>query len=223
MDPIHPWLDPIEVRRLAERLIRPVTGPSIHQLTDPGFGERFEGFAAATSPPPKPAPASVAAAPVVAEPSRHEPVAAPPVVPVPAVPPPEPSAPLPPAPAQEAATTARGPFLERIIRFRSWMVSQFGTRGLFILDRDGAVIFDDGSHGKLHFLARSLAKSVRRPGGDPGNVHVKVGAEVILEVIPLDSPYGWLVLGTVVPNALSPPAVAAIVTALGQVATPPGS
>lgn len=199
MDPVNPWLDPADVRRLADRLLRPAIGPTLQRVADPGFGDHFEGFAAATpAVPPHQDPVQRQPAP------SHPPLA-------------------PPAPAEPRAVAARGPFLDRILRFRSWMMSQFATRGLFILDRDGAVIFDDGSHGKLHFLARSLAQSSRRPASGAGNVHVKVGAEAILEVIPVDSPYGWLVLGTVVPNALSPAAVSAIINALHQVASPPAA
>lgn len=202
MDPVNPWLDPADVRRLADRLLRPAIGPTLQHVADPGFGDHFEGFAPAAS-----------AAPPPRDPVQRRPT-----------PPPAPPAPLaPPPPAGPRAVAARGPFLDRILRFRSWMISQFATRGLFLLDRDGAVIFDDGSHGELHFLARSLAQSSRRPAGGAGNLHVKVGAEAILEVIPVDSPYGWLVLGTVVPKALSPAAVSAIINALRQVASPPAA
>ncbi|MBC8127994.1 MAG: hypothetical protein H8M99_12705, partial [Gloeobacteraceae cyanobacterium ES-bin-144] len=44
MDPIYPWLDPIEVRRLAERLMKPDHEPSM-AVTDAGFGEGFVGYA----------------------------------------------------------------------------------------------------------------------------------------------------------------------------------
>lgn len=199
MDPINPWLDPVEVRRLAERLIRPTRGPAIQNLPDAGFDDRFEGFAGITG---------ITSAPCT-----------PPAAATPTSPPPSPPSPLPQPPV--STVTARGPFLERILRFRSWMIREFDTRGLFILDRDGSVIFDDGAHGKIHFLARSLAQASRKPGGSAGNVHVKVGAEAILEVIPLDTPYGWMVLGAVVPNALSPAAIAIVIDALLQVASPP--
>ena len=93
--------------------------------------------------------------------------------------------------------------------------------GIFILDREGAVIFDESSHGRLHFLARSLALASRRPGALAGNVHVKIGAGATLEVIPVDTTYGCLVLGAVVPEALDPPAVLAVMEALSLVAAPP--
>jgi hypothetical protein len=114
----------------------------------------------------------------------------------------------------------RGPFLDRIARFRDWLHHHFQAVGVFILDREGTVIFDESGHGKLHFLARSLAISARRPGGMPGNVHVKVGASATLEVVPADTPYGRLVLGAVVPAPLDPDSIDMIMEALRTVATP---
>jgi hypothetical protein len=194
MDPINPWLDPVEVRRLADRLMKPNAEPAA-PLADAGFGEGFVGYAAA--PPPLP----------------------PQKVQAPAVPTPPPVSPPPPPP--ENPTSARGPFLDRISRFRDWMRHNFSATGIFILDREGAVIFDESHHGRLHFLARSLALTSRRPGASAGNVHVKIGAGATLEVIPVETAYGSLVLGAVVPEALDPPAVLAVMEALAQVASPP--
>jgi hypothetical protein len=100
------------------------------------------------------------------------------------------------------------------------MAGQFGAAGLFILDREGAVIFDEGTHGRLHFLARSLALASRRPGASAGNVHVKIGATTTLEVIPVETPYGCLVLGAVVSEALPPTAVQAVMAALAAITSP---
>jgi hypothetical protein len=99
----------------------------------------------------------------------------------------------------------------------------FAATGIFILDRDGAVIFDESGHGKLHFLARSLALTSRRPGSPAGNVHVKIGTAATLEVIPVETPYGWLVLGAVVQEAMQPAAVAVVIDALTHVAAPPAA
>jgi hypothetical protein len=101
------------------------------------------------------------------------------------------------------------------------MRQQFGATGIFILDREGAVIFDESSHGRLHFLARSLALASRRQGASTRNVHVKIGAEATLEVIPVDTAYGCLVLGAVVSESLPPDSVAAVMDALALVAAPP--
>jgi hypothetical protein len=192
MDPINPWLDADEVRRLAARLLKPLRDPAMPPA-DAGFGETFVGYAAARPPSP-----------------------APPASPPPAFIPP-------PKPVEPPSNGARGPFLDRIRRLRDWMGQQFAATGLFILDREGAVIFDEGSHGRLHFLARSLALASRRPGGTAGNVHVKIGAAATLEVIPVDTAYGCLVLGVVVPEALPPAAVTAVMDAMIKVAAPPAA
>ena len=192
MDPIYPWLDPIEVRRLADRLMRPENEPT-PTVADAGFDAGFVGYAS--------------------DPLPHPAVVPPPVPPVTA---PEPV----PVPV-EIPTSARGSFLDRITRFRDWMRHHFAATGIFILDREGAVIFDESGHGRLHFLARSLALASRRPGTLVGNVHVKIGAGATLEVIPVETAYGCLVLGAVVPEALDPAAVSAVMEALAQVSTPP--
>ncbi len=204
MDPIYPWLDPVEVRRLAEGLMKPQREPQV-SLTDAGFDDGFEGYAAAQAP---------TSAPPPPLPQRVEPITRP-------APPPAEPEPAELGPAQPA-TIARGPFLDRITRFRDWMREQFGATGIFILDREGAVIFDESSHGRLHFLARSLALASRRQGASSRNVHVKIGAEATLEVIPVDTAYGCLVLGAVVPESLPPDSVAAVMDALSLVAAPPG-
>jgi hypothetical protein len=197
MDPIYPWLDPVEVRRLADRLVKPGREPSV-TAADAGFDEAFVGFATDAT-------ASVPAAPL------------------PAAPGPVGSAGVPVPSEFRAAdsSVARGPFLDRIKRFRDWMNHNFAATGVFILDREGAVIFDESNHGRLHFLARSLALASRRPGASTGNVHVKIGAGATLEVIPVETAYGCLVLGAVVPDPLAPASVVAVMEALSLVAAPP--
>lgn len=225
MDPINPWLDPVEVRRMAERLLKPASDP-VRGIVDAGFDAAFVGFEAGAAPDP--------VSPAVGVPARIVPPhpEPPPLPPRISPPPQEPvshvtpaaEADVPVSPAESQveapASTARGPFLDRIHRFRDWMRHHFAATGIFILDREGSVIFDESSHGRLHFLARSLAIASRRPGTNAGNVHVKIGAGATLEVIPVETPYGCLVLGAVVPEALQPTAVAAVMEALGQVAAP---
>ncbi len=212
MDPINPWLDPLEVRRLAERLMKPNREPAV-TAPDAGFDDTFVGFA---NDPHSQQPARETPLPLVVPPSGGLQPSPPPAR---EVPPPPLDSPFQ-APA-ETHTTARGPFLDRITRFRDWLHDSFSATGIFILDREGAVIFDESNHGRLHFLARSLALASRRPGALAGNVHVKIGAGATLEVIPVDTTYGCLVLGAVVPEALDPPAVLAVMEALALVAAPP--
>lgn len=207
MNPINPWLDPAEVRRLAELLMNPVRDPTV-SVADAGFDAAFVGYASETRAAPTPDSPPIRTSPVFsAHPAEMKALE------------PTPSA----ITAGSIPTSARGPFLERIQRFRDWMVHHFSATGLFILDREGSVIFDESHHGRLHFLARSLALASRRQGSSSGNVHVKIGAGATLEVIPVDTAYGCLVLGTVVPDALPPDSVAAVMKALAQVAAPPGA
>jgi hypothetical protein len=200
MDPLNPWVDADEVRRLAARLMSPVRDPAV-EVADAGFDEGFVGYAAARPAPPAPPP--------LAAPAPEAPAPAPQAAPPPAV--------------ETIISTARGPFLDRIQRFRDWMRHHFSATGLFILDREGAVIFDESNHGRLHFLARSLAIASRRPGASAANVHVKIGAGATLEVIPVETAYGCLVLGAVVPESLPPASVNAVMEALARIAAPPGT
>lgn len=190
MDPINAWLDPIEVRRLADRLMQPDRAPAA-TVPDTGFGGTFQGFAA--------------------EPAAKAPL--PPNPPLETTPCEEPL----PAPS---AAAAQAPFADHIQPFRDWLRQEFSATGIFILDREGVVLFDEGSHGRLHFLARSLALESRRPGPPTGNVRVKIAAGATLEVIPVGTAYGFFVLGAVVPEALSPASVTAVMEALAGVVTP---
>jgi len=195
MDPINPWLDPAEVRRLAERLMKPSAGPML-PISDAGFDDDFVGFAGVVSAPQK-------LPEVVLETDDEE---------TPKLPEPEP---------KQAVTAPRGPFLERITRFRDWMRDAFGAAGVFLLDREGEVIFDEGGHGRLHPLARSLATAARGPGAPARNVHVKVSAGATLEVIPVETAYGCLILGAVVSTPLPPASVTQVMESLAKVASPP--
>ncbi len=225
MDPIHPWLDPIEVRHLADQLMRPQREPAYTAaVDDAGFDSAFVGFASDSPAPistPRivPNPFIAVGTPPPTPPPLEEPkeIQAPELAPEPVII----AAPSPPPLIEPVATSARGPFLERILQFRDWMRLTHAATGLFILDRDGAVIFDESHHGRLHFLARSLALASRRPGASAGNVHVKIAAGSTLEVIPVETAYGCLVLGAVVPHALDSVAVATVMESLAQVAIPP--
>jgi hypothetical protein len=203
MDLIFPWLDPAEVHSMATQLMMPdraIPKPP----SDAGFGENFVGF----SPAPSPAPVPLAPAPPPALPA--------PVAPIPCAPKAE-------LPTENFESKAPAPFLRRVNQFRDWMRQNFKASEIFILDREGLVIFDDSNHGRLHFLARSLALASTRPGAASGNVHVKIGSDTTFEVIPVNTPYGWLVLGAVVPEALGQPAVTAVMRALTVVASPPNT
>lgn len=222
MNPVNPWLDADEVRRMALRLIRPVREPAA-EIADAGFDEDFVGFTQpfpATPALPQAAPVAVPAPPA---PVRQDPPVTPAPVQTLAQIPAAASEPAAPEAEEPSTTAARGPFLDRIRRFRDWLESEFSAGGVFILDREGSVIFDESELGRLHFLARSLALASRRPGTSAANVHVKIGASTTLEVIPVETAYGCLVLGAVVSEALPPASVSAVMAALAQVAAPPAT
>ena len=230
MDPIYPWLDPVEVKRLAESLLKPLRQPNL-KVADAGFDAGFVGYATGSSSQAKaPVVVSSLEIPALVMPSpahdlSSDPFAvtdmsspAPPVLEPAPVPVPVVERVVAP-PVDETKAVVRIPFQESVIRFRDWMRENFAATGIFILDREGEVLFEDGHQGRLHFLARSLAIAPRSPSVGPGNVHVKIGAGSMLEIIPVDSPHGRIVLGVVVPEALVPSSVGVVMDALSQIAS----
>lgn len=200
MNPIHTWLDTAEVRRLADRLIHPVLNPNI-SVTDIGFDQGFEGFSSAD--------------PISAEtPARSE--ASPSLASAATANPKPPLAIIRPAPRIKSSAT--GAYLERIQAFCDGLKREVSASGIFLIDQNGAVVFDESKHGRFHFLAKNLALSSGKSGSLGGNVRVKISAQEFLEAIPVESTSGRLVLGAVVPSALAPSAVAKIQTTLGEIA-----
>lgn len=197
MDPVNPWLDPSEVRHLAEQLLRPVA-PARLSAADPGFDSAFVGF---TTP-----------GPAVAEREPQQP----PLPPLRETEPPVQATPPQESPPPPPAAPSRTRFLERIQIFRDWLAKNFLATDIFILDREGKVIFDESGHGRLHFMARNLALASR----GSSNIHVKIGPASILEVIPCETPYGRIVLGTIVAEALPSEHVQTITEVLLQTASP---
>jgi hypothetical protein len=222
MDPVNPWLDPSEVRHLAEQLLRPVA-PARLSAADPGFDASFIGFTSGGAVTVLPQPAE--AAPVAGQQAAPR---APSVPPLPqadrpsgqpaASAPPSPSPPpvSQPPPEPPPAAPSRTRFLERIHIFRDWLAKNFHATDIFILDREGKVIFDESGHGRLHFMARNLAIASR----GSGNIHVKIGPAAILEVIPCETPYGRIVLGALLPDALPADHIHTITEVLIQTASP---
>jgi len=122
------------------------------------------------------------------------------------------------APVQPAGL--EGKLVARLEFFRDWLVSKFDAKGAFILDRDGEPVLDDPPYVKLHFLARSLAQAYRPVKGEPGNVHVKIGSASYLAVIPVETAFGCLVLGAVLPEPIEASAVSLVAHALETASTP---
>lgn len=253
MDPVHPWVDPSEMMRLAEALMfAPAKAPE--KPEDTGFGGDFVGYAGlGPTPVPTPTPAPptpTAAETIVLTPrsedksmqeriaeaalhAQHIPATTNPAQPAevwptragPLPPPqraPTTQAPQPPiAEPPSAPFNALGPFIERVSRFRDELHAQFRAKGVFILDKEGSIIFDESDHSRLHFIARSLAMAGKKSNGGLGNVHVKVGSTNMLEVIPVDTVCGQMVLGLLVEQPLSSEAVIRIIQALQGADAPP--
>ncbi len=222
MDPLEPWIDASAARRLAESLLTEPRASVADPGPDAGFGADFVGFAVEVHPVSAAVPPAALAPPPLPQP-QPQPVAvaevSAPVEPVTPEPPPAP-APVPPPAAPTAPNERRGPLLERLARFRDALIKHTGAQGVFILDREGKPVMEDPAFGKLHFLARSLAQAYRPVSGQAGNVHVKIGSNAVLEVVPVDTPFGCLVLGTVMPRPLTAAAVAEIAAALRLAAKP---
>jgi len=223
MDAVNPWLDPSEVRHLAEQLLRPVA-PARLSAADPGFDKAFVGFtdpdrlSIETLPTreetPEPPAAEIPQGILI----PNEPEPAPRTIPN--LPEPERDSDNASTPAPPVKAPSKTRFLERIEIFRNWLAKNFNATDIFILDREGKVIFDESGHGRLHFMARNLALASRHTEAQGGNVHVKIGPGAVLEVIPCETPYGRIVLGALVPESLPAPHVRTITEVLVQTASP---
>ena len=121
---------------------------------------------------------------------------------------------------EDEPTGPREHLLHRMGEFRDWLIREADARGVFILDRDGNPILDDPPYAKLHFLARSLAQAYRPTVGKVGNVHVKVGTDSYLSVVPVETAFGWMVMGAVLTHPLDAAAVEAVAEVLSQAAQP---
>lgn len=122
--------------------------------------------------------------------------------------------------AETSGDARRGPLMDRMLRFRDWLRRNAKARSVFVLDREGQPVLDDPAYAKLHFLARSLSQAYRPVPGQPGNVHVKVGSDAYLVVIPVETAFGCLVLGTVLQRPLDAPSVEIVAKALADAARP---
>lgn len=215
MDPVNPWLDPAEVRHLAEQLLRPVA-PARLSAADPGFDASFIGFTSGGVASLAPEPTSSEPLPTPSVPPLPQPIphAGQPAISAPQAPPAPSVSPRSPEPPPAAPSRTR--FLQRIHIFRDWLAKNFQATDIFVLDREGKVIFDESGHGRLHFMARNLAIASR----GSGNIHVKIGPAAILEVIPCETPYGRIVLGALVPDALPADHINMIYGVLLQTASP---
>ena len=103
---------------------------------------------------------------------------------------------------------ARGPFLSRIRQFSQVVREDLGAKAMFLIDVNGQILLDEVENAKLIQVARTLANASQRANRQSagaaavGNLHVKIGANSTLEVIPVDSRYGLLILGVIFPGPI---------------------
>ncbi|MES2983339.1 MAG: hypothetical protein V4727_13585 [Verrucomicrobiota bacterium] len=206
MDPINPWLDPSEVRQLAEKLIRPAEQATAISR-DTGFDTSFVGFVDSDGPAEEITVPQITAQPQIPVATYSSPPTTPaPSIPV-ARPIPQPVVKV--APPVAAPTTVSD---SRFVNFRNWLTQHFGAKEIFILDHTGTVIFDESHHGRLHFIARDLILQA----GQPNNVRVRFGPAANLELIPCENPQGMVILGALFPNTLPNEHIASIRDAISQ-------
>lgn len=130
-------------------------------------------------------------------------------------------APLPPA-TGAALPTASTPFLARLQAYGAWLQDGLRATAFFVLDREGGVLIDEVHSPKLQQVARTLAQASRtanRQAGAAaiGSLHVKIAPDAVLEVVPVLSKYGPLILGITVPQPLSTHNVETVARGLQQV------
>jgi len=117
----------------------------------------------------------------------------------------------------KARGSVRGPFLARLERFGAVLRRDLDARAMFLIDHQGQILLDEVENPKLIEVARTLANAsyrATRQTTEPAvadNLHVKISACAVLEVVPVQSRYGLLILGVVFPAPLG-------VERVGQVA-----
>ncbi len=116
----------------------------------------------------------------------------------------------------------KAPFMTRLEAFGSWLRNTVGARCFFVIDRAGGVLIDEVRSQKLHRMALTLAQAsysaVRESSGEmPGNLHAKIGPDSVLEVVPVLSSSGPLILGIVFPRSLDASQAALVVRGMQEV------
>ena len=117
--------------------------------------------------------------------------------------------------------------MERLRAYGSWLHGAVGAKAFFVSDRDGELLIDEVQSLKLLQVARTLAQASwaanRQAGGESptGSLHVKLGAGSILEVLPLTTHYGPLILGIVVPSLLPVATIQVVGASLQRVVNGP--
>ncbi len=97
--------------------------------------------------------------------------------------------------------------------FINWLKKQNPIHSSFICNQEGKVIFDEVGDAKLKKVARSLGLAAnppeRRSESDSSKnfARVRIAEDRFMEILPLDSPGGLLIVGLIVVRPLSGPAL----------------
>ena len=109
-----------------------------------------------------------------------------------------------PVPPRDGHPVMTAPLPRRLKSFGEWLKQSTGTQSYFICDRNGELLIDEVRNRKLVKAARSLAhasSSASRQSGtnlQPATMQVKIESNAILQVVPLRSHFGLVILGAVV-------------------------
>lgn len=235
MDPIESWVDRNELRRMADALLKPPEVAPPSQPEDASFGNDFVGYGAedaqrVSTPPAKTGPEqnarqALAAARAIAQrgglledpkpPAEASPTAPDTAAELIEVTPVATAAP----PTSGPAST---PFMARLQAFGNWLREGVQARAFFITDWKGAILIDEAPNPKYHQIARTLAQASRtanRQAGTAaiGNLHAPVAPETVLEVIPVNTRYGPVILGIIVVQPLNSQNAETVARGLQQV------
>ncbi len=93
------------------------------------------------------------------------------------------------------------PILNRVKTFGRWLKGPVGAQNFFVCNSEGKILIDEVENPKLIQVARSLVSASN--GGSKTEVpteslHVRIGEDSLLEVVPTPSQFGILILGLIV-------------------------
>ncbi len=174
MDPIESWVDPQEVKRLAEALMNPVARANAPS-DDATYSKHFVGFAEARDDTQLPA-------------NNGR------------------------APSQTVPVGAQGDRSQQLKNFREALPSPIPYKGFFALQSEAQVIYDDGEHQHLYFVARDWIKT--RNSSSHQHVQLRIGSSDFLEMISCQTHDGIVVLAFIVSRALASDELARITRSL---------
>ena len=225
MDPIESWVDVSELRRMADALlVHPDdAGGTCADAEDAPFGKQFEGFEAELGHNVKVSSDAVSGQSRSASKARDALASARELARKggllrdPADPPRE-------AVEEKSGATARAlsaceergmdseaggghSIIERLVPFGGWLHEALGSHSYFLLERTGEVLVDEIKSEKLHHLARTLAQAAftaKRQAGTAavGNLHIKIKQGEVLEVVPVNTREGLLIMGILLAKPL---------------------